>query len=204
MTSASSPGAVVLADFTGGASPVQGWGVAALSTTMNPSPGSGEWGSVAVSQYWGEMTIPVWATGSLTVANLNSHSKLEFDLILPASGWLSGNINVDLGININGTDFGPAGASYNVSALKDQIIHFAIDYSGAGILPDAATGGPDISLNFNPGYDWMWDGGNSGSIPYVNQQFHIDNITLTAVPEPSAVTVVAAAGALALLRRRRF
>ncbi len=55
---------------------------------------------------------------------------------------------MDLGININGNDFGPAGASYNVSALKDQIIHFAIDYSSAGILPEATAGGPDISLNF--------------------------------------------------------
>lgn len=204
MTSASSPAAIVLADFTGGTAPVQGWGVASLATSTDPSPGSGDWGSVTVSQYWGQMTIPVWATGNLTVSNLNSHSKLEFDLILPSAGWLSGNINVDLGISINGTDFGPASASYNISALKDQVVHFAVDYSGAGILPDATTGGPDISLNINPGYDWMWDGGNSESIPYVNQQFYIDNITLTAIPEPSASAALGAMGALALLRRRRF
>jgi hypothetical protein len=211
--SGASQAAVVLADFTGGTWPVQGWGVASLSTTMDPSPGSGEWGSVAVSQYYGQMTIPSWATGNLTVANLNSNSKLEFDLILPSAGWLSGNINIDLGIYIdptndsvnNGTDYGPAGASFNVSSSKDQILHFAIDYSAAGILPDAIGGGPDINLNINPGYDWMWDtGGNPSGVPYTDQSFYIDNITLTSVPEPSAAAVFGAMGVMALLRRRRF
>lgn len=211
-TSGSAQAAVVLADFTGGTWPVQGWGVASLSATTNPSPGSGEWGSVTVSQYWGQMTIPVWAAGNLTVANLNSNTKLEFDLILPSSGWLSGNINIDLGIYIdptndstnNGTDFGPSGQSYNVSGLNDQILHFAIDYSAAGVLPEAAGGGPDINLNINPGYNWMWDGNNPGFSPYANQQFYIDNITLTSVPEPSAAVAFGAMGALSLLRRRRF
>jgi hypothetical protein len=148
----------------------------------------------------------------MTVANLNSNTKLEFDLILPSSGWLSGNLNIGLGIYIdstndattNGVDYGPAGASYDISGSKDQIIHFAIDYSAAGILPDAAGGGPDLTLNFNPGWNWMWEGSNPESIPYTNQQLYIDNVTLTSVPEPSAVAAFGAMGALAFLRRRRI
>jgi hypothetical protein len=206
MACGSASAAVVLADFTGGTGPVQGWGVASLSTSTDPAPGTGAWGAVAVSQYWGQMTIPSWATGNMTVANLNSNTQLEFDLILPSTGWVTGNINIDLGIYIdstndavnNGIDYGPAGQSFNVSSSKDQILHFVVDYSAAGIIPDAIGGGPDINLNINPGWDGMWTEAN----PYVNQQFYIDNITLTNVPEPTAVAL-GAMGVLMLLRRKR-
>ena len=208
----SSQAAVMVADFAGGTWPVQGWGVSSLSTSTDPAPGSGPWGSVTVGQYWGQMTIPSWATGNTSVANLNGNSKVEFDLILPSSGWLSGNVTIDLGLYIdstndstnNGVEYGPAAASYDISGMKDQIIHFATDYSAAGILPDAAGGGPDLTLNIYPNYNWMWDGGNSQSISYTPQQFYIDNIALTSVPEPSAAAALGAMGVLGLLRRRRF
>lgn len=197
-----SQGAVTLADFESGTSPVQNWGVVSLATATAPSPGTGGWGDATVSQYWGEMTIPSWATGNLTVANLNSHSKVEFDLILPSSGWLGSNVNIRVEFQLNGgAAYSSGWATTNVSASKDQIVHFTFDYSAAGTFP-AATAGPDITLNINPGYEWMWDGANTSGTAYTPQQVYVDNIQLTGVPEPG-VAALGGLGVLGLLIRKR-
>lgn len=193
--------AVLIADFSAGTGPVQGWGVTSLGAGVPIVAGAGQWGSATASQYWGKLTIPNWATGDLTIANVNSGDRVDFDLILPSLGWQSGHVNIELSFTTDGPVDRSAGwQTYDISALKDQVVHFSIDYSMLGGLP--ASSGLDMHLNINPGYDWMWDGSNPGAVAYTDQQFYIDNIMLTNVPEPT-VTVLGVAGAMLVLRRRR-
>lgn len=197
---------LVLGDFTSGTGPVQNWGVVSLSTAVPPVAGSGSWLQANVSQYWGQLPVPGWATGGqLTVASFNSYSKIEFDLILPSANWLGNGLNLAFEVeaeNLSTTAIAPTWM--NVSALKDQVIHISLDYSSLGAVPD--SGWIDIRLNLNPGYEWMWDGDNSSSVPYSPQTFYLDNLTLTTapVPEPS-VLALGLMGAMVVvgMRRRR-
>ena len=201
---AASRGALVIADFTSGANPVQNWGLVSLATGTPPVAGTGNWAIATVAQYWGQFSIPGWATaGQMTVASLNSYSQVELDMILPSAGWDSGNMTLVLEIEAeNMPNTVTYSVNHNVSALKDQLLHFSMDYSSVvGVIP--ASGWVDMRLYVRPGYDYIWDGGNPSGVSYTAQTVYLDNITLSAVPEPSALLL--AIGSVAVLggRRRR-
>ncbi len=203
-STAPSRGALVIADFTSGTGPVQNWGLVSLSAGTPPVAGAGSWAVATVAQYWGQFAIPGWATGGqMTVASLNSYSQVELDLILPSAGWASGNMTLVLEIEAeNLANTITYSVNHDVSTLKDQVLHFTMDYSGAvGVIP--ASGWVDMRLYIRPGYDYIWDGGNPSGVPYAAQTVYLDNISLSAVPEPSAWLM--AAGSLAgcgAIRRR--
>jgi hypothetical protein len=194
---------IVLGDFTLGTSPVQGWGVASLATATPPVAGTGSWLQAGVYQYWGQLPVPGWATGGqLSVANLNSYSLLEFDLILPSASWLGNGLNI--GLEIQAENMATTSIPWtwmDVSTLKDQILHVSLDYSPIGTVPD--SGWIDIRLNLQPGYDWIWDGNNPSVVPYTPQTLFLDNLTLTAVPEPSTFALAGMGLAGLLIFRRR-
>lgn len=203
-TCGTSSAAVVIADFTGGTGPAQNWDLSGLTTTMDPAPGTGNWATAPVFQYWGNLPIPAWAAGgSLSIANLNSNSTLAFDVIFPSATWLKNSaiVSVQFRTGDPNTAIFSTSTTVDLTGLKDQILHLEFDYSSAGPFADPANWGPDLSINIHPGYDWMWDTANNpGATAYTNQTFHIDNIAL--VPEPASA-LLGAIGCLFLLRRRR-
>jgi hypothetical protein len=87
---------VALADFSSGTAPIQGWGVITGGSGIPAVAGSGGWGNTTVSHYSGKLTIPNWATGDRNLANGNDNDQVEFDLILPSSGWVSETVNIEL------------------------------------------------------------------------------------------------------------
>lgn len=139
------------------------------------------------NQYWGQITAQNWANSTMTLANYTAADHVEFDLYLPAtftwpglSIYLSGDVN---GPSVN-PDLAKVGQWQHISA------------------PIGAISKSDLAANtqlfLNPGWG---TGGDYGT--YTGRTVYLDNIALTAVPEPAVLATLAACGLMVLRQRRR-
>lgn len=170
--------------------------------TSTPVGGTTLWLRVKPNQYWGQITSQSWATPGVTVADWNSYTHLEFDVIVD-SLWLPNNpaqvidVEFQVGGGVQGTVNKYAYPTINTS-LKDTIQHVDIDLTALQPFDPTATYW-NLSFNLRPGYAWEWDPSNPNVQPY-DPRFYIDNVTWT--PEPAALGTLVLVG-LAGLRRRR-
>lgn len=157
-----------------------------------PAGASSNWLAVRPQQYWGKITSQSWATPGITMANWNSNTHLEFDVVVDDQWFPSGTATINIELQ---TDDGAGGVFNHIAtptidtSLKNVIQHVSVPL--ASYQPfDPTAPNWNLSFNLSPGYAWEWDAANPSVVP-VAATYYLDNIRWTgAVPEPASLVLV--------------
>jgi MYXO-CTERM domain-containing protein len=143
---------------------------------------------------------PGSSTGTLSIlGNLAMTVGSSFDYEFTGGGTAADLINLVGNLNLGGATFNPINLGTFTPGDK-----FAL-FSYSGSLTGTFGGIADNTLQTFGGGDWLVDYDDDGSTPALNVGSSVgpNYVTITAVPEPSAMTLGLLAAAGLLLRRRR-
>ncbi|QEG37235.1 PEP-CTERM sorting domain-containing protein [Bythopirellula goksoeyrii] len=174
-------------------------------TTTTPTGGTTLWMEVQPQQYYGKMTSQSWATPDITVSDWNSHTNLEFDVIVNSSWIPSASTNVEVEFQVGGGSAGEVNQYANPTidtSLKDTIQHVSIPLASMQPFDPTATYW-NLSINLYPGYAYEWDSANPNAVPY-DARYYIDNVEWTGVvPEPTSLLLLGSCSLLLIGSRRK-
>jgi hypothetical protein len=129
----------------------QSWDSNPISTVAAPTASFGGYSMLETvnGQYWGKETLPSWANGLLTSANLNAGTQISFDLYFPSANWGATHADVKLEIQngFGSTTLQTITASSTLNSItKDVVTHVTFDLSSFNVPLDPATTWVNMSL----------------------------------------------------------
>lgn len=170
-----------------------------------PAGSSTQWLAVQPQQYWGKITSQSWATPDITIADWNSHTHLEFDVMVDDLWFPSGTATIDIEFQVDGGDGGTINQYAHPTidtSLKNVVQHVSVPLAGLQPFDPTATTW-NLSLNLFPGYAWEWDTANPAAVA-IEGRYFIDNVEWTgAVPEPTSLVLLGSCGLMLWGARRK-
>jgi hypothetical protein len=184
-------------NFTWSAAGPAGW---AGGSALQAMPGAGGWTLGGSFNFMKEFDFASGAQPVMQALSAGGNGRLSFDLIVDGSSFNAGVANW-YNINIAGNSAGANGWT-QIDKISGDAWHNAddnalysthVDYSFSQLgwsNPEDATGWFQIFFGAN----------SAGDFPI---KFYIDNVIVSAVPEPSSVALVGLGVAAWLVRRRK-